>query len=189
MTGHIVPWRWKKKTVPVGGQHDVVSNLQRQVNRLFNEVVSGSSFLPDFVSEPLAQLGERLTTFAPSVNVRKTETAIIVAVELPGMDERDVEISLTTDGLAIRGERKADGGPLDGGVASQGGIASEGGEWNYSESAYGPFERIVPLAGLRVQADRVDATASKGIVTITLPLEGEKGEEPPVKKVQIRPSL
>ena len=174
MTGNIVPWRWKKKKVPVGGQQDAVSNLQKQVNRLFNEVVSGSSILPDFVSEPLAQLGERLTTFAPNVNVRKTETAVIVAVELPGMDERDVEISLTTDGLAIRGERKADGEAL------------EGGEWNYSESAYGPFERIVPLAGLSIQEDRVDATASKGIVTITLPLKGE--EETPVKKVQIRPS-
>jgi HSP20 family protein len=174
MSGNIVPWRWKKKKVPVGGQQDAVSNLQRQVNWLFNEVVSGSSILPDFVSEPLAQLGERLTTFAPSVNVRKTETAIIVAVELPGMDERDVEISLTTDGLAIRGERKADGDALG------------GGEWNYNESAYGPFERIVPLTGLRIQEDKVDATASKGIVTITLPLQGEI--EAPVKKVQIRSS-
>jgi HSP20 family protein len=174
MTGNIVPWRWKKKTVPVGGQQDAVSNLQRQVNRLFNEVVSGSSILPDFMSEPIAQLGERLTTFAPNVNVRKTEAAVIVAVELPGMDERDVEICLTTDGLAIRGERKPDADAL------------EAGEWNYSESAYGPFERIVPLAGLRIQEDRVDATASKGIVTITLPLQGE--EETPVKKVQIRPS-
>jgi HSP20 family protein len=174
MTGNIVPWRWRKKTVPVGGQQDTVSNLQKQVNRLFNEVVSGSSILPDFVSEPLAQLGERLTTYAPNVNVRKTDTAVVVAVELPGMDERDVEISLTTDGLAIRGERKPDADAL------------EGGEWNYSESAYGPFERIVPLAGLSIQEDRVDATASKGIVTITLPLKGE--EVTPVKKVQIRPS-
>ena len=174
MTGNIVPWRWKKKKVPVGGQQDTVSNLQRQVNRLFNEVVSGSSILPDFVSEPLAQLGERLTTFAPNVNVRKTETAVIVAVELPGMDERDVEISLTTDGLAIRGERKPDADVV------------EAGEWNYSESEYGLFERIVPLAGLRIQEDKVEATASKGIVTITLPLRGE--DDVPPKKVQIRSS-
>ncbi|MEY4668299.1 MAG: Spore protein [Pseudomonadota bacterium] len=174
MTGNIVPWRWKKRKVPVGGQQDAVSNLQRQVNRLFNEVVSGSSILPDFVSEPLAQLGERLTTFAPNVNVRKTEGAVIVAVELPGMDERDVEISLTTDGLAIRGERKPDADALD------------GGEWNYNESTFGPFERIVPLTGLRIQEDKVEATASKGIVTITLPLQ--EAPEVPAKKVQIRPS-
>lgn len=174
MTGNIVPWRWKKKKVPVGGQQDAVTTLQRQVNRLFNEVMAGSTMLPDFVSEPLAQLGERLTTYAPNVNVRKTETAVIIAVELPGMDERDVEISLTTDGLAIRGERKPDGDAMG------------GDEWSYSESDYGPFERIVPLAGLRIQEDKVDATASKGIVTITLPLQAEG--DAPVKKVPIRRS-
>ena len=174
MTGNIVPWRWKKKKVPVGGQQDAVSTLQRQVNRLFTEVMSGSTMLPDFVSEPLAQLGERLTTYAPNVNVRKTEAAVIVAVELPGMDERDVEISLTSDGIAIRGERKPDGDSMG------------GDEWSYSESDYGPFERIVPLSGLRIQEDKVDATASKGIVTITLPLKAEA--DAPVKKVPIRPS-
>jgi len=172
MTGRIVPWRWRKKTVPVGGQQDAVTNLHRQVNRLFNEVISGSTILPDFVSEPLQQLGERLTTFAPNVNVRKTESAVIVAVELPGMDERDVEISLTSEGLAIRGERKPDGDVV------------EGDEWSYSESEYGPFERIVPLTGLGVKEDGVEATASKGIVTITLPLRAES--EAPAKKVPIR---
>lgn len=158
MSGNVVPWRWKKKRVPVGPEKDAVTNLQKQINRLFNEVVSGSTILPDFVSEPLAQLGERLTTFAPTVNVRKGEGAIIVSVEVPGMDERDIEISLTSDGLAIRGERKPDFDERD----------DEG--WTYVESAYGPFERIVPLGDLRVNQDKVEATASKGIVTITLPL-------------------
>lgn len=158
MGGNIVPWRWKKRTVPVGGAADAVTNIQRQVNKLFSDVVAGSTMLPDFVSEPLAQLGERLTTFAPSVNVRKTESAVVVSVELPGMDERDVEISLTSDGLAIRGERKL------------GSESAEGGEWSYSESDYGPFERIVPLGGLRVHQDKLEVTASKGIVTIILPL-------------------
>lgn len=158
MSGNVVPWRWKKKRVPVGPEKDAVTNLQKQINRLFNEVVSGSTILPDFVSEPLAQLGERLTTFAPTVNVRKTEGAIIVSVEVPGMDERDIELSLTSDGLAIRGERKPDFDERE----------DEG--WTYVESAYGPFERIVPLGDLRVNQDKVEATASKGIVTITLPL-------------------
>jgi len=61
-----------------------------------------------------------------------------------------------------------------------------GDEWSYSESEFGPFERIVPLVGLQIQEDRVDATSSKGIVTITLPLKAEL--EVPAKKVQIRSS-
>ena len=158
MSGNVVPWRWKKKRVPFGPERDAVTNLQQQINRLFNDVVSGASILPDFVSEPLAQLGEKLATFAPTVNVCKDETAIVVQVELPGMDERDIELSLTSQGLAIRGERK----PLMDPAGDSG--------WTYVESAYGPFERIVPLGDLRVQEDKVEATASKGIVTITLPL-------------------
>lgn len=174
MSGSIVPWRWKKKKVPVGGQRDSLASLQRQVNRLFNQVVAGSTILPDFVSEPLAHLGEQLATFNPNVNVHKTANSIIVSVELPGMDERDVELSLTSDGLTIRGERKPPGG--------------EDGEddWNYSESAYGPFERVVPLGGLRIQEERVEATASKGIVTIVLPLQATA--DAPAKKVEIRPA-
>lgn len=173
MTGSIVPWRWKKKRVPVGAHQDTVNNLQRQVNRLFNDVLASSSKLPDFVSEPLQHLGERLTSFTPNVNVRKEEGAIVVAVELPGMDERDVEISLTSEGLAIRGERKSDG------------AAVEGDQWSYSESEYGPFERIVPLDGLRVKSDGVEATASKGIVTITLPIIEARADEPETR-VEIR---
>ena len=110
------------------------------------------------MSEPLAQLGERLTTFAPTVNVRKTDAAVIVSVEVPGMDERDLEISLTSQGLTIRGERRSDFDERD----DQG--------WNYVESSFGPFERIVPLGGLSVNQDKVEATAAKGIVTITLPI-------------------
>ena len=158
MSGNVVPWRWKKKRVPVGPEKDTVTNLQRQINRLFNDVVAGSSMLPDFMSEPLAQLGERLTTFAPTVNVRKTDAAVIVSVEVPGMDERDLEISLTSQGLTIRGERRSDFDERD----DQG--------WNYVESSFGPFERIVPLGGLSVNQDKVEATAAKGIVTITLPI-------------------
>lgn len=172
MTGNIVPWRWRKKRVPIGPERDAVTNLQKQINWLFSEVISNSSRLPDFMSEPIVQLGERLTSFTPNVNVRKTDAAIIVSIELPGMDERDVEISLTSEGLTIRGERKVQ---LDE-------VGEDG--WNYAESSYGAFERIVPLGDLRVQEERVEATASKGIVTITLPLR--PNGEVQARKVNIK---
>lgn len=173
MSGSVVPWRWKKKKVPVGGERDSLAALQRQVNRLFNQVVAGSAMLPDFVSEPLAQLGEQLTTFHPNVNVERSVDSIIVSVELPGMDERDVELSLTSDGLTIRGERKPHG------------LLVGEDSWSYSESTYGAFERVVPLGGLRVLEEGVEATASKGIVTIVLPLQAPM--DAPAKKVEIRP--
>jgi HSP20 family protein len=174
MSMNIVPWAWKKKRVPIGKDEQSLSMLQRQMNRVFNDLISGSSLLPDFFSEPLTQLGERLTAFVPNVNVSKTDTALIVTIEVPGMDEKDIELSLTKDGLAIRGERKQSHDEK-----------GEGG-WNYVESAYGAFERIVPLSDLVIDDDNVTATSAKGIVTITLPFKESAQVSP--KKVSIRPS-
>ena len=174
MSVNIVPWAWKRKRVPVGKDAQSLSALQRQMNRVFNDLLVGSSILPEFVSEPLSQLGERISGFVPSVNVVKAEAALIVTVELPGMDENDIELSLTKDGLAIRGERRQ--------------MHEEGGEreWHYVESTYGTFERIVPLSDLVIDEDRVEATSAKGIVTITLPFKSTSHTS--AKKVTIRPS-
>lgn len=171
MSGNIVPWSWKKKRLPVGKDEHAVSTLQRQVNRLFADFGAGG-FLPDFFAEPLAQIGERWNSFAPNVNVTKNGSALVITVEVPGMDEKDIELSLTKDALSIRGERKQ--------IHEE---KSEGG-WNYVESSFGTFERVVPLNELIVDEDRVEATASKGIVTITLPFKA--GSEGAPKKVSIR---
>jgi len=174
MSMNIVPWTWKRKKLPIGKDEQSISSLQRQMNRVFNDILSGSSLLPEFFSEPLSQLGERWGAFMPNVNVSKSDAALTVTVEVPGMDEKDIELSLTKDGLAIRGERKQ--------------LHEEKGEggWSYVESQHGSFERIVPLDGLEIDDDRVTATSAKGIVTITLPFK-ESAQATP-KKVSIRPS-
>jgi len=168
----LVPWTLRRKRVPVG-RDDHAGVLQRQVNRLFNDFVSGSSLLSDFISEPLTQLGERWGAFTPNVNVTKRESALVVAVEVPGMDERDIEISLTREGLTIRGERKQAHEDHD-----------EKGGWRYVESSFGAFERMVPLGDIEIEEDKVEATSSKGIVTITLPFKSAAVSSP--KKVTIR---
>jgi HSP20 family protein len=174
MSMNIVPWAWKRKRLPIGKDEQSLSALQRQMNRVFNDFVAGSSLLPEFFSEPLTQLGERWNAFNPNVNVSKTDKALVVTVEVPGMDEKDIELSLTKDGLAIRGERKQ---------AHE--EKGEGG-WNYVESSYGAFERVVPLSDLVIDDDQVTATSAKGIVTITLPFKESFQATP--KKVSIRPS-
>jgi len=172
MTSTITPWGWKKKRLPIGKDEQAVTSLQRQMNRLFNDFFTGTNLLPEFFSEPLAQLGEKFGNFAPNVNVVKRENAIIVTVEVPGMDEKDIELSLTKDSLTIRGERKQD-------HESKG----EGG-WHYVESSYGAFERVIPLGEFEIDEDRVEASASKGIVTISLPLKASSRSV--AKKVSIK---
>jgi HSP20 family protein len=142
------------------------------MNRVFNDLLSGSSLLPEIFSEPLSQLGERWGAFVPNVNVTKTAQALVVSVEVPGMDERDIELSLTKDGLSIRGERR------------QNQTEGSEGECIYSEIREGTFERFVPLSDLTIDEDAVEATAAKGIVNITLPFKAPSTGAP--RKVSIR---
>jgi HSP20 family protein len=175
MTKNVVPWLWRSKTVPIGkGEHSVAA-LQRQINRLFSEFSSGSSLIPDFVSEPLVQLGERLSSFVPNVNVAKGDSALIVTVEVPGMEAKDIEISVTRDGVTIRGDRK----PFH--------EALGGGDSVYVESSFGSFERIIPLSDSVVDEDAIEATADKGIVTIVLPVKNS-AVSGAVKRVRIQES-
>jgi HSP20 family protein len=171
MGSNIVPWSSRKKRVVLARQDPSSGAIQRNVSRLFNEFLT-SSIVPELISEPLSSLGDRLSGFSPAVNVRKSMTHLLVSVEVPGMDERDIEISLTTEGLIIRGERRS-AVPL-----------AEVEQEEYVESLYGAFERIVPLSGLSVDEDHVEATSSKGVVTISVPLRASSSSG--VRKVSIR---
>lgn len=173
MPSVVVPWSSRKRRVVLAKQDPSGGAIQRNVSRLFNEFLA-SSMVPELISEPLASLGDRLGGFTPAVNVAKTESCLVVSIEAPGMDERDIELTLTKEGLTIRGDRKPT--PRE--------TASEVEQEEYIESLYGAFERIVPLAGLAVDEDRVEATASKGMVTISLPLKAAPSGN--ARKVSIR---
>ncbi len=171
MSSVMVPWSSRKRRVLLAKQDPSGGAIQRNVGRLFNEFLA-SSMVPEMISEPLASLGDRLSGFTPAVNVIKTSGALLVSVETPGMDERDIELTLTREALTIRGERKS--------CAAEAAPEQE----EYVESLFGPFERVVPLNGLTVEEDRVEATASKGVVTINLPLKSSPSAG--ARKVSIR---
>lgn len=173
MSNGIAPWIWRRKRLPLGKEDHPISSLQRQMNRVINDFFSTNSFLPEFFSEPLSQIGEKLNAFTPSVNVAATDKEILVTADLPGMDEKDIEISLTKDSLTIRGERKH----------THEGVSQEA--WQYIESSYGSFERIVPL-NEEVDEEKVDASFSKGILTIKLPRKVSASKA--TRKVSIRTS-
>jgi HSP20 family protein len=173
MASNVVPWTSKKRKLTASKDEPSSGALQRHVVRLFNEFLA-SSLVPEVLSEPLAQFGDRLIGFSPAINVLKTEQELLVSVEVPGMDERDIELSLTKEGLTIRGERK----PVW--------VENTEDAFTYLESQFGMFERVVPLTDIVVDEDRVEATASKGVVTISLPFKASSVSSP--RKVSIRPT-
>lgn len=107
----------------------------------------------------------------PRVDVTEDDTSIRISAELPGMDDKDVEVSLTDDRLVIKGEKKAEKSE-----------ETEDG-YSYTERSYGKFERSFPV-GKTVKADEVDAKFDKGVLTITMP-KIKKPEED-VRKIEIK---
>jgi HSP20 family protein len=122
------------------------------------------------LSAPLGQWGNLSSTFMPAVNVSETDKEYHVTAELPGMDEKDIELTLNRDALIIRGEKKQE-------------TEDKGKGYYRMERSYGTFHRSIPLPQ-EIDADHVNASFNKGVLTITLPKLPEIHSG--AKKIQIR---
>ncbi len=150
--------RWR----PFGGLIDRwepvhnVTDIQSEVNRLFDS----------FFGRPATfATGERV--WVPAVDMWETKDDLRVALELPGVSEKDVTVSITGDVLSIKGERRFDRDVKD--------------ESYYRlERVYGKFERTIPLP-MPVQSDKVKASYRDGVLEIRLP----KAEELKPKEIKI----
>lgn len=104
----------------------------------------------------------------PAVDIAETGDKITVKAEIPGMEAKDIEISMVGDTLTIKGEKKAE---------------REEKEENYHlvERSYGSFSRAMKLPAA-VDPDKVQATYKNGVLTVVLP----KKEEVKPKAIEIK---
>jgi HSP20 family protein len=125
------------------------SNIQDRINRMFREFYS-----PEGQDESLTA-----TSFAPAVDVYEDEHNVTLKVEVPGIDEKDIDIRLENNTLTVHGERK---------------IEKEEKEENYRrvERQYGSFTRTFTLPPT-VDSEHVSANYDKGVLSITLPKKAE----------------
>ena len=104
----------------------------------------------------------------PSIDLTETNNKLVVKAELPGLEAKDVELTITDDILAIKGEKKEEKEEKD--------------EHHFFVERYtGTFERRIKLPAL-VKTDTVDAKFDKGVLTISLP----KSEETKKKEIKIK---
>lgn len=127
-----------------------LSSLQREVNRLFDHGFHG------FLGAPM-----RAASVVPSVELRETDKAFEVSAELPGVDEKDVQVTFDKDTLTIRGEKKAERDET-----------KEG--YHVSERSYGSFLRQVHVSGA-VDEGKISAHFAKGVLKVSLPKSAEAG--------------
>jgi HSP20 family protein len=133
-----------------------VNDIQGEVNRLFDS----------FFGRPASvTAGERM--WAPLTDMYETKDDLIVSFELPGVSEKDVNVSITGDMLTVKGERRFERDAKDSG-------------FHRLERVYGKFERSMALP-IAVQSDKVKATYRDGVLEIRLP----KVEEVKPKEIKI----
>jgi HSP20 family protein len=139
---------------------EVVVNIQREMGRLMDEVVSRKP--------PAVRFSPK--TWQPAIDVYETDSEVVVLVELAGVKEDEIEVTVHNGVLTIRGERKD---------------IKQGIKRTYSqmEILWGPFERDITLFA-NVNVDGIKAFYEAGILEVALP---KLGEEKP-RRVNIRAS-
>jgi len=123
--------------------------LQEQVNRLFGNLLG----------EHLAGRAGAAGGWVPALDAVETPESFVVNVELPGVDPKRVDISVTGETLEIRGKKEAE-------------APKDDTHWYHLERSSGTFRRSVSLPA-PVDAGRVEANASNGLLTIRLPKRAE----------------
>ena len=142
----LVPWsrgdRERSPATRSDSLHPVMS-LHREMNRLFDDVFRGFDESRLFSGR----------SGWPSMDVEESDKEYRVTAELPGLEERDVEVLLQDGLLTVRGEKK---------------LESENRNRTYSERFYGRFERRITL-DRDVEEGAVNATFKNGVLTVTVP--------------------
>jgi len=135
-----------------------LERMRREMDRIWDSLVE----------EKPRKTRKAVTEWLPSVDVSETENNLVVEAEVPGIDPKDIDISLTDGRLIIRGEKKQ---------------AKEEKEADYHlvERSYGSLARMVELPA-QVQSEKIEASYKDGILKITLP----KSEEAKKKVIKIK---
>ena len=143
----LVPWK------PFGE----LTSLRKEMENLWNRFLGESPFLRTFKEDWL-----------PPVDISETEDKVVIKAEMPGLEAKDVDVSISADVLTIKGEKKKEEEEKD--------------EHCHCVETYsGSFQRSFRLPQ-NVKTDKVEATFAKGVLKITLP----KTEEAKKKEINIK---
>lgn len=163
----LVPWRNNgKSNVPLTREDyfDPFVALRREMDRIFDDFFTG------FGGGRSLQAAGGFGAMTPMIDVRETDKEVVVAAELPGLDEKDFEVTLAGDLLTIKGEKKAE-------------HEEKNGDTTYMERRYGSFARTVRLP-FEVGNETVDANYDKGVLTVRVPKPAEVQKA--VRRIEVK---
>lgn len=181
----LVPWNWFKneeedagRTVPVRRKEAhaqrnalpvALQNFHREFDRLFDQAFRGFGLAPSWFD---GVIWPRMTDgmLKPTLDLSATDQEYIIALEIPGVDEKDVKLEIANDTLTIRGEKRQD---------------KEEKNKNYYrvERSYGSFQRVLSLPEDADQ-EGVKAHFKRGVLTISMPRKAQVQTD--IKKIDIQ---
>jgi HSP20 family protein len=148
--GSLIPWR-ERSSMPTARRDDMLDpfvSLRREVDRMFDDFFNNSA-------RGLRGTGNDWRAVTPTIDLAEDEKELVVTAELPGLNEKDFEVTLSGDVLTIRGEKRAEQEEKKGGAT-------------YIERRFGSFARSIRLP-FEVRDEKVDARYDKGVLTIRVP--------------------
>ena len=161
----LTPFNGGRGLAPLG--RDPFVSFRREMDRLFDDF-----FAPTFApAEGRSFAADGAGQLRPSLEVRDTEQAFVVTAELPGIDQKDVDVTLRDNALIISGEKRQEHEENSGGR-------------RWSERSFGRFERVIPLPE-EVDADRVEANFKNGVLKVTLPKNPKAQDK--TRRIEIKP--
>ena len=154
-------WRRNEETL-LRREEEPFFSIQREIDQIFDDVLQRfdrSSLLGD----------DTFKTFNPTVDVREDEKEVTIKAELPGLDEKDLDVTLADGVVTIKGEKKEEKED------------EKDGYW-HRETRYGTFRRVITVPE-GIDREKVEARFKNGVLTITVPRSEEAKEK--VKKIAI----
>jgi HSP20 family protein len=143
-------------------------SFRGEMDRLFDRFSSGFGF-PSlrriFDVEPSWRSASSFSFAAPAIDMSEE-----ISAELPGIDAKDIDVSVSGDMLVLKGEKRQEKEEKDK-------------DYHFSERSYGSFQRSFELPS-SVDCNKIAADFSKGVLTITLPKTAEARQ--PVKKIEVK---
>ena len=159
-----------KKTAPTETTApDVWGSFRSELDRLFDRF-GFPSLRRMFEIEPTWRPTTSFTFSAPAIDLSEDDNAYRISAELPGLDAKDVDVSVSGNTLVLKGEKRQEKEEKDK-------------NYHFSERAYGSFQRAFELPA-SIDRDKIAADFSKGVLTISLPKTPDAQQQQ--KKIEVK---
>ncbi len=134
-----------------------IHSIRQEIDSLFDNLMSDLK---------LPEMSWTRTDFSPRIDVSETDKEVLISAELPGVEEKDIEVTVSGDQLVIKGEKKSEVDEKS---------EKEGRSFHRVERSYGSFQRAMTLP-FAIDGDKVQANFKDGVLRLSLtkPAEVQK---------------